>query len=265
MPPVANARWSWGSVDERTRRVFLRLWRMDIASFEDRQVIGVLGRQRTDRNERSRHLEQISSGYAAYAVVCDKDSPEAGTIRDFDHDRLLRLGRVIDKNDKVYMEIVETVPVDSIAAAGDLPGTIESDLREIEGAEVSATTRMTLVDARLGQGRFRRELMRRWDGACAVTGCRVGAVLRASHSKPWRRSDNRECLDSNNGLVLSANLDALFDAGLISFADAGGMLVADVLSTQERKQLGLPAKLLRSPDSKFKSYLQYHRDHVFLK
>lgn len=129
---------------------------------------------------------------------------------------------------------------------------------------MSTTTRAALVDARLGQGRFRRELMRRWDAACAVTGCRVGAVLRASHCKPWRKSDNRERLDSNNGLVLAANLDALFDAGLITFDDAGEMLVASVLTTQEQEALGLPAKLSRAPGSKLKSYLRYHREHVFL-
>ncbi|KAB7767766.1 HNH endonuclease [Xanthomonas sp. LMG 12461] len=266
--PVANARWSWGSVDERTRRVFLRLWRIDIASFDSHQVIRVLGRLWATRpgwSERVRHLKLIRSGYAAYAVVCEKDSPEAGTIRDFDHASLLRLGRVIDKDGMVYLEIVEAIPAASITVTGDLPGTISADLREVEEAEVSATTRSALVDARLGQGRFRRELLRRWNGACAVTGCRVGAVLRSSHCKPWSESDNRERLDSNNGLVLSANLDALFDAGLISFDDYGKMLLADVLTTQERKQLGLPASLLRAPGTKLRIYLQYHRDHVFLK
>lgn len=227
-----------------------------------------MGRLRTTRpgwSERARHLELIRSGYVAYAVVCDKDSPEAGTIRDFDHASLLRLGRVIDKDGMVYLEVVEATPVASITATGNLPGMIGADLREVEEAEVSATTRSALVDARLGQGRFRRELLRRWNGACSVTGCRVGAVLRASHCKPWSKSDNRERLDSNNGLVLSANLDALFDAGLISFDDDGKMLLAGVLTTQERKQLGLPADLLRAPGTKLKSYLQYHRDHAFLK
>lgn len=265
--PVANARWSWGSVDERTRRVFLRLWRMDIVDLEGRQVIRVLGHLRSNGSgwsERARHLELIRGGYAAYAVVCDKDSPEAGVIRDFDHENLLRLGCLIEQDGMVYLEIAQILPVESIAVAGDSSGTIRADLQEIEKAEVSATTRVALVDARLGQGRFRRELLRRWNGACAVTGCRVGAVLRASHCKPWRKSDNRERLDSNNGLILSANLDALFDAGLISFNDDGTMLMADVLSEQERAELGLPAPLVRDPWANLKKYLRFHRDHVLL-
>ena len=264
--PVANARWSWGSVDERRRRVFLRLWRMDLSTLDGRQLISVLGRPRSDRSgwrERARHVELINGGHAAYGVVCDKDSPEAATIRDFDHDYLLRLGRIVERDGRIYMEVDERVPVESVAV-GALPTAIESDLRAVEEAQISATTRSALVDARLGQGRFRRELMRRWGSACAVTGCRVGAVLRASHCKPWRASDNSERLDSNNGLVLAANLDALFDAGLITFDEGGEMLVASVLSEQEQRALGLPEKLMRSPGSKLRSYLTYHREHVFL-
>lgn len=264
--PVANARWSWGSVDERARRVFLRLWRMDLGTLDGSKVIRALVRLRSNGpgwRERARHIELIKGGYAAYAVLCDKDSPESGTIRDFDRDHLLRLGGIVERDGMVYMQVEETISV-AAAAIGELPTAIESDLRDVEDAQLSTTTRAALVDARLGQGRFRRELMRRWDAACAVTGCRVGAVLRASHCKPWRKSDNRERLDSNNGLVLAANLDALFDAGLITFDDAGEMLVASVLTTQEQEALGLPAKLSRAPGSKLKSYLRYHREHVFL-
>ncbi|HUD43162.1 MAG TPA: HNH endonuclease [Dokdonella sp.] len=264
--PVANVRWSWGAADERTRRVFLRLWRMDIANWDGGQVIRVLGNRNTNRpgwNERARHLELIRDGYQAYGVVCDKDSPEAGVIRDFDRDSLLHLGRVVDRDGMVYLEIAGIAPVYTIAVPADSSGTLISDLHDVDEAEVSATTRAALVDARLGQGRFRRELLRRWNGACAVTGCRVGAVLRASHCKPWSRSEDYERLDSNNGLILSANLDALFDAGLISFGETGKMLVSDVLSTREQDDLGLPARLLRNPNAKLAAYLRYHRDHVF--
>lgn len=265
--PVANARWSWGAVDERTRRVFLRLWRMEIVNLDGRHAIRALGpltENRPGLNERVRHLDLIRGGYAAYAVVCDKESQDAGVIRDFDRDTLLRLGQIIDKDGAVYLEVVDSVRVESFSAERNPLSTLESDLAEVEQSEVGATTRSALVDARLGQGRFRRELLRRWNGACAVTGCRVGTVLRASHCKPWRISDNLERLDSNNGLVLTANLDALFDAGIISFDDDGSMLVANSISAEERSQLGLPAKLLRAPNPRLRAYLGFHRASVFL-
>lgn len=264
--PVANVRWSWGAVDERTRRVFLRLWRMDVVGVDGAQIVRVLADRDTGRLgwiERARHVELIRAGYAAYGVLCDKESPHAGAIADFDRDNLLRLGRVIDEDGMAYLEIVAMAPIDTIAKPSDRFSAIGSDLRAIEAGGASSTTREALVDARLGQGRFRRELLRRWNGACAVTGCRVAAVLRASHCKPWSESADHERLDSNNGLVLSANLDALFDAGLISFDDSGDMLVANALSAQERLDLALPSRLRREPGAKLRGYLRYHRQHVF--
>jgi predicted restriction endonuclease len=78
------------------------------------------------------------------------------------------------------------------------------------------TERLALVRARLGQGPFRTRLVERWGGRCPVTGCSQEQALRASHMKPWRCSTNQERLDSANGLLLTANLDALFDRFLIS-------------------------------------------------
>lgn len=163
------------------------------------------------------------------------------------------------------VEAVEATSVDVVTSVGRPVKDIELDIQEVQDAQVNATTRAALIDARLGQGRFRRELMRRWNSACAVTGCRVGAVLRASHCKPWRSANNRERLDSNNGLILAANLDALFDVGLISFDDSGEMLVASVLTTCELKELGLPRRLVRTPGAKLKTFLEFHRDRVFLR
>src|SRR5690606_5811487 len=64
--------------------------------------------------------------------------------------------------------------------------------------EVSETVRQQLVDARIGQGGFRRDLMAYWEGCCALTGCSVVEVLVASHIKPWAGSTNKERLDPFN-------------------------------------------------------------------
>ena len=83
------------------------------------------------------------------------------------------------------------------------------------------TSRKAMIDARLGQGRFRADLIERWNGACAVTRCRLRDILKASHIKPWKISNNRERLDPSNGLLLIANIDALFDSGLVTFDNNG--------------------------------------------
>jgi HNH endonuclease len=125
------------------------------------------------------------------------------------------------------------------------------------------TTRRALIDARLGQGRFRANLIERWNGSCAVTRCGLLDVLKASHIKPWSISNNRERLDPANGLLLAANIDALFDSGLVTFDNNGRMLVSNVVSATERKRLGLPRRLRRGPNRREKQYLAEHRRSKF--
>ncbi|MBD8736257.1 HNH endonuclease [Sphingomonas sp. CFBP 13706] len=125
--------------------------------------------------------------------------------------------------------------------------------------DLTTTTRTRLVDARLGQGRYRTDLERRWDGRCAVTGCAVREVLRASHVKAWRPSNDRERLDAANGLLLSADIDALFDRGLASFADDGRMLLSERLTAADRDVLRVPSPLRRALTADEVPYMAVHR------
>lgn len=116
-----------------------------------------------------------------------------------------------------------------------------------------------LVDARLGQGKFRRAVELLWGESCSVSGCNVREVLRASHIKPWKHSTDPERLNGHNGLLLTADLDALFDRGLISFANDGEMLVSSRLAKCERKLLRLPRPLRKQPNRTQRRYLADHR------
>src|SRR5690606_34146976 len=111
-----------------------------------------------------------------------------------------------------------------------------------ELASLSPTERDAVTKSRLGQGPFREKLQEYWRG-CSLTGCDLAGVLRASHIKPWRLSSNRERLDLYNGLLLTANYDALFDRGLISFRDDGSILVSDSLPLNDRRLLGVSSEL----------------------
>ncbi len=130
--------------------------------------------------------------------------------------------------------------------------------------EISETTRKALIDARLGQGKFRLEVLDLWDRCCAVTGSRTCNVIRASHIKPWRNSTNEERLDPRNGIPLVATMDALFDVGLMTFATNGQMLFSSLLPDEEKVVLNLTgAKLRRKPTATTISYLKQHLAHVF--
>ncbi len=142
--------------------------------------------------------------------------------------------------------------------APDPLADVESQL-----ATLPKTIREALIEARLGQGRFRQCLISEW-GTCAVTGCEVLGALKASHIKPWRHSSNEERLDPNNGVLLIATLDALFDAGLITFDRKGLLLCSSRLPGRAYGLLGLkPGMRLRKLDKARQRYLEWHRKHVF--
>lgn len=145
-------------------------------------------------------------------------------------------------------------PMILVAATAD----IDTGLR---GRIVTETTRKALIDARVGQGRFREGLMRIWHRRCAVTGCGVEQVLVASHAVPWRENKEPEtCLDPYNGLLLTASIDKLFDQHLISFDQEGRLLCKSNLSVSDLQSLGLAADArLRTLAPQHLPYLAAHR------
>ena len=132
-------------------------------------------------------------------------------------------------------------------------------------ATLKATERTAIVKSRVGQGDFRNELLKKYNGSCVITGINEKRLLIASHIKPWAVSTNIERLSVENGLLLSPTFDKLFDCGLISFADTGKILLSPQLSPT------VVGKLQISPTDTFdlkatavlKQNLEYHRDVVF--
>lgn len=85
-------------------------------------------------------------------------------------------------------------------------------------------------------------------------------TLVASHIKPFVKSSENEAYDSENGLLLSQNMDGLFDKGCISFNDDGSIIVSNKIDKELIICL-LKYKLDKSFLSDVrKKYLNYHRD-----
>lgn len=169
----------------------------------------------------------------------------------------LELEQIEADRDAATAEVVGA----TIGSFDPIQDEMEKDVRAVLDSDLTASEKITLVKARIGQGKFRQQVMQMWRNGCAVTGCQIGSILRASHIKPWRECANKqERLDPDNGLMLSANLDALFDRGLISFSDIGNMLIAAEISGVDRKRLGLENPLLVKPNQGQSRYLKCHRD-----
>lgn len=126
--------------------------------------------------------------------------------------------------------------------------------------ERQPTSKMTRVSQRIGQDKFRKDVLGLWGNKCAVTGIDVLPLITASHIHSWQLSNDVERLDKYNGIPLSPNIDKLFDKGLISFADDGVLLRSPKLSVLVLEKLGLNEKLkLRCVFKENLKYLKKHR------
>jgi len=132
--------------------------------------------------------------------------------------------------------------------------------REVETIQsIQETEREALTKARVGQGRFRVDVVALW-GCCAVTGCALSQLLVASHIVPWKNATNAERLDPFNGLLLTPNLDRLFDQFLIAFNDDGSILFSNTLTADVRAALGVNGQCkLRFVWPAMVPYMQRHR------
>lgn len=127
------------------------------------------------------------------------------------------------------------------------------------------TEREYLRAARLGQGKFRKDLLRKHFSRCPLTGITNPELLIASHIKPWNVCANFERLDPANGILLSPIIDRLFDRGLITFTNEGTILISPKLSSSDAELCCLHAADRLQLSEKNKQYLAYHREMQFKK
>ena len=169
-----------------------------------------------------------------------------------------KMGIEANNHSALVQEPAELAQVNAVEAA------IESQIKN--NTDIDATTKAALVQARRGQGRFRRNV-ESFEPGCRITGVTDRRLLRASHIKPWRVCEtNHERLDGNNGLLLTPTFDALFDAGYISFADDGGLLVGNAIADDQLKAIGLgnSNNVMKGAFSQEQAaYLAYHRKILF--
>lgn len=120
-----------------------------------------------------------------------------------------------------------------------------------------------LVKARRGQGIFRTNVLQ-FETECRVTGLRSVQHLRASHIKPWKRSDDLEKIDGNNGLMLSPHVDHLFDRGWIRFTEEGVLVPSPLLEDQVLVSWRIePPARPRPFNDRQCEYLQFHAEEIF--
>ena len=143
---------------------------------------------------------------------------------------------------------------------------IETKIQEInDNQEISITEKSIIIQARVGQGKFRSQLINYWHSCSATTFPQLD-ILIASHIKPWKNSNNFERIDVYNGLLLLPNYDKLFDRGYINFDKNGKILISKLINDDEIEILGIKkdAKLFKL-ENEYQKYLDYHRKNCFMR
>ncbi len=120
----------------------------------------------------------------------------------------------------------------------------------------------TSIARRRGQPKFRKDLLNAYEGKCAITGCRVEAILEAAHITPYKGDHTNK---PANGLLLRADIHSLFDLGLIA-VDTMTMtvIIAPTLANTEYERLK-GSRLIAKPQTvqRIKAALDEHRYKYF--
>lgn len=144
---------------------------------------------------------------------------------------------------------------------------INNTINEIEhikkDEQLTVLEKETIILSRIGQGKFRDDLIDLWKGSGVISQFDDTRFLNASHIKPWKKSTNHEKIDKYNGLLLLPTYDKLFDLGFISFDDNGIIIISNSLTNFDK--LGIDNNMSIDLKDENKIYLQYHRQEIFKK
>ncbi|HXC55160.1 MAG TPA: HNH endonuclease signature motif containing protein [Rhizomicrobium sp.] len=92
------------------------------------------------------------------------------------------------------------------------------DFADDARAEVKRNERKGMISTRPGQTAFSEAIRQNYEGRCAITGCEVEQALEAAHIRVQKGVDINE---PGNGILLRADIHALFDAHLFTFSPDG--------------------------------------------
>lgn len=130
---------------------------------------------------------------------------------------------------------------------------------------VSKEDKNTLNKARVGQGKYRQDILEEFPAGCIITNINDERLLIASHIKPWIDSNDEEKISRYNGLLLSPTFDRLFDQGFITFQNDGTVNTSPYISPLNWRKIGLQnnKKYELKHNDKRDVFLEYHRTHIF--
>jgi putative restriction endonuclease len=126
------------------------------------------------------------------------------------------------------------------------------------------------VKTRVNQNVFRQIVMSNYDSRCAITGIDIPDLLVASHIIPWSKNE-KERLNPENGICLSALYDCAYDKGYIAVNKKFEIVLSTELKKKSKQDYyskyfaELAGSRIQMPKKYFpkKEFLDYHLDTIF--
>lgn len=242
-----------------------------VFAYEDRVGIVALGRvrypedMRTAREEVDAHLYP-NAGEMVLSIAVDWDTSVRRSYQQVAQAGHVMAGRAVNsyqRPTRLRSYLLEILREAHQRRADEVDAREVAALERLQrNSAIDARTRAQLIQARVGQGQFRKDVISR-EPACRLTGVTQAACLVASHIKPWAVCDDGEHLDNANGLMLAPHADHLFDSGLISFEDNGDLLLSPSLNPQILSAWHIDVGTNVGPFAQDQArYLAFHRRHV---
>lgn len=177
--------------------------------------------------------------------------------------KTLQVGGIVSNGNaqkRFRLDISRSITPDEIIS--EVPEQAQAAKEKIFQSTAQETDGLALVKARIGQGRFRDSLLKKFGAKCVITEIKQGDFLVASHIKPWAVCTNDERLDENNGLLLFCLHDRAFDLGFMSFSKNGEPIFSKDLTPSVLSELtrNMSSRVDLSKEAEI--YMEYHRDFV---
>lgn len=178
----------------------------------------------------------------------------------------------VQKSSEIFFELKLVPDFDGYStkpAEIELASELENQLQTYSPRTPLHTTIEKIVKVRVGQQRFKRDVLNDCGRVCPFTNITDESLLIAGHIKPWAKSNDEEKLDPKNGLLFTPTFDRMFNNGFISFKNDTKLIVSPLVSSRTASLLGiqsdmeLPIPLLGNSHKGRRDFMEYHRNFVY--
>ena len=151
----------------------------------------------------------------------------------------------------------------------ELVSELENEIKAYVPKMPLHTTVEKMVKVRIGQQRFKRDVLNDCGRVCPFTKINDESLLIAGHIKPWAKSNDEEKLDPKNGLLFTPTFDRMFNNGFITFKDDTKLVISPLVSHRTALLLGIKSgmeldiPLLGNSHKGRRNFMEYHRNIVY--